>query len=119
MAKQTAVGNEPERLVPHSEDPLLSFSECGLLVGRTHTTIRRWVEDGLLRTIREPGGLRRIRKSELVRFYGATALADATALAKAERELAAEMQKAKAFADEKLLEEYRNSQISPEDEASE
>jgi excisionase family DNA binding protein len=61
---------------PHAEDPMLTFSQAGELIGRSRTTIRRWVEDGLLRSFRDPSGLSRIRQSELERFYSGTALAD-------------------------------------------
>ena len=82
MSKQEATKIEqPPRIpvgdfVPHCDDPFLSMDECGLLVGRTRQTIRKWCDEGLIRAIRDPGGYRRVRKSELVRFYGATALAD-------------------------------------------
>lgn len=61
--------------VPHRDDPFLSMSEAGRLIGRTHTTIRRWIDDGLLDVERDARGLRRIRKSELIRFTGVTAFA--------------------------------------------
>lgn len=74
--QEATIDQAQETIVSHHEDPMLAFSEAGLLVGRTRETIRRWVNDGLLKAIRDPSGLRRIRKSELIRFYGATALAE-------------------------------------------
>lgn len=62
--------------VPHRVDPLLSFSEAARLIGRSHTTIHRWVEDGLLEAIRPKGGVglrRKIRKSHLIEFSGVAA----------------------------------------------
>lgn len=59
--------------VPHREDPLLSASEAGRLIGRTHTTIRRWISEGLLESVRDEKGLNRIRKSALIKFTGVTA----------------------------------------------
>jgi hypothetical protein len=59
--------------VPHREDPLLSASEAGRLIGRTHTTIFRWIKDGLLEAVRDEKGLNRIRKSALIKFTGVTA----------------------------------------------
>ncbi len=75
MAKQQDKVSE-NHIVPHSEDPLLSCAECGLLVGKTRKTVLRWIEEGLLRTVADPSGRRRVRKSELARWYGATALSD-------------------------------------------
>lgn len=54
---------------------MLTYSEAGRLVGKSHTTMRRWVNEGLLRAQRDPSGLSRIRRSELERFYSGTALA--------------------------------------------
>lgn len=61
--------------VAHRDDPMLSMSEAGRLIGRTHTTIRRWIDDGLIDAVRDVRGLRRVRKSELIRFTGVTAFA--------------------------------------------
>ena len=72
--QQPVVQGEP--FVSHEDDPMLSYSEAGKLVGRTHTTIKNWVREGLLRSFRDPSGLHRVRKSELTRFYGGTALAE-------------------------------------------
>lgn len=49
----------------HEEDPLLSFNEVGRRLGRHPTTVAGWVKDGLLEATREPGGLRRVRTSEV------------------------------------------------------
>ena len=74
---ETSAPPVEETFVPHHEDPFLSFAECGLLVGRTRQTIRNWVNDGILRAQKDPGSsCRRVRRSDLVRFYGATALAE-------------------------------------------
>ena len=77
--EQPAIVETPQppktNFVPHRDDPLLSMSEAGRLVGRTHTTIGRWVNDGLIDTVRDGRGLRRIRKSELIKFTGVTAFA--------------------------------------------
>lgn len=60
---------DSEEFVSHAEDPLLSPSECGLLVGRSAQTIRRHIADKILRAHRDPTGRFRIRKSALVRVY--------------------------------------------------
>lgn len=61
--------------VPHRDDPMLSMSESGRLIGKSHTTIRRWIQDGLLAAVRDARGIHRVRKSELIRFTGVTAFA--------------------------------------------
>ncbi len=60
---------------PHREDPFLNLSEAGRLIGRSHTTIRRWLDDELIECIRDERGIRRIRRSALIRFTGITAFA--------------------------------------------
>lgn len=67
------------KFVSHGDDPMLSYTEAGEMVGRSNTTIRRWVEDGLLRKVEDPSGVPRIRQSELAKFYGASALAEVDA----------------------------------------
>ena len=59
------------------DDPMLTLSEAGAIVGKSRQTIRRWIADGLLRGVRDPSGLHRVRRSELLKFYGASALAAA------------------------------------------
>lgn len=60
----------------HQEDPMLTLAEAGRRVGRSANSIKNWINDGLLRSVRDPSGLSRIRQSELEKFYGATALAE-------------------------------------------
>lgn len=50
--------------VSHQEDPLLSFSEAGKMLGVTGMTIGRWVNDGLLNCVRLPSGLLKVRRSQ-------------------------------------------------------
>ena len=59
--------------IPHRDDPFLSLREAGRLIGRTHTTIGRWIDDGLIEAVKDGRGCRRIRTSELIRFSGVTA----------------------------------------------
>ena len=66
--------DEIHDFVENIDDPLLSMSEAGHIIGKSPQTISRWMDEGLLAFYRDPTGLRRVRKSELVRFYGATAL---------------------------------------------
>jgi hypothetical protein len=87
MNKKKQVSDVVE-FTSHAEDPFLSYTEAGDLVGRSNSTIRRWVEDGLLRKVEDPSGCPRIRKSELTRFYGASALAEMDAEKHAREEVA-------------------------------
>lgn len=76
VEQQPVLNDEPQAsFVSHSEDPMLTYTEAGELIGKSRTTLRRWVEEGLLRSFRDPNGLSRIRKSELTRFYSGTAMA--------------------------------------------
>lgn len=79
MARNRANGQEVagkvDAFVSHAEDPMLTYTEAGELIGKSRTTLRRWVEEGLLRSFRDPNGLSRIRRSELTRFYSGTAMA--------------------------------------------
>jgi hypothetical protein len=61
--------------VPHRDDPLLSMSEAGRLIGKSRTTIARLMDDEMLCSVKDARGLRRVRKSELIRFFGVTAFA--------------------------------------------
>jgi len=58
----------------HAEDPILSLAEVGRQIGKSHQTIGRWVKDGLLAAIRTPNGLVGVRKSEVNKFLGSSAL---------------------------------------------
>ena len=57
------------------DDPILSFTQAGLLCNRSATTIRRWCDEGLISYVRFPGipvGRRGIRTSTMNRFLGGT-----------------------------------------------
>ena len=57
-----------------SNDELLTLSDVARHLGRTHTTIRRWIDDGLLQCVKLPSGLRAVRKSEVNKFLEGSAL---------------------------------------------
>lgn len=57
-------------------DPPLTLSEVGRMVGKHRETVRRWITDGLLTAVRLPTGLYGVRRSEVMKFLGASALAD-------------------------------------------
>lgn len=58
----------------HEEDPLMNLSEVARALGKTPPTIFRWVTDGLLVAVRQPSGLWAVRRSEVNRFLGGSAL---------------------------------------------
>lgn len=53
---------------------LLSVSEAARELGVSETTIRRWADEGILRTIRLPTGGRRFRRDEIERMKRAMGL---------------------------------------------
>lgn len=61
-------------LPTHAEDPFLTLSAVARELGKSQTTIHRWVQDGLLEAVRQPSGLFAIRKSVVNRFLGGSAL---------------------------------------------
>jgi excisionase family DNA binding protein len=61
--------------IPHRDDPFLSASEAGRLVGLSHMTILRRLEEGVIPAVKDQNGRKRVRRSDLIRFYGITALA--------------------------------------------
>ena len=70
MAKRK---NESE--VPtHEEDPILTPEEVGRRLGKSGTTIRRWIHEGLLTFVPNPRGLPGVRESQLNQFLGGSAL---------------------------------------------
>ena len=58
----------------HEEDPVLCVTEVGRQLGKSHGTISQWCRDGLLVAVRMPGGRWGVRKSEVNRFLGGSAL---------------------------------------------
>jgi len=51
-------------------DNLLTSSEVGQLLQVNPSSVKKWVDDGLLAAFRTPGGHRRIRAIDLVDFLG-------------------------------------------------
>ena len=72
-AEMPAVAEETKS---HAEDPLMNLSEVARFCNKDPSTISRWVRDGLLRCVWSPSGLPAVRRSEVVKFYGGSALAD-------------------------------------------
>lgn len=66
--------NGPDDPLTHEDDPILNLSEVGRMIGKSPQTIGRWCQDGLLRCLPLPNGLRGVRKSEINKFLGGSAL---------------------------------------------
>lgn len=66
--------NQTDELPTHADDPFLTLTEVARQLGKHPSTIGRWVQDGLLIAVRQPSGLFSIRKSEVNRFLGGSAL---------------------------------------------
>jgi excisionase family DNA binding protein len=53
------------KIAPHQ---LLTSTEVGQLLQMNASSVKKWIDDGLIRAFRTPGGHRRIRGSDLVVF---------------------------------------------------
>ena len=49
----------------HKDDPILSYTEAGAMLGKHRTTIAKWVKDGLLKASRHPSGCPGVRQSQI------------------------------------------------------
>jgi excisionase family DNA binding protein len=65
--KKTKAATRPEPSPIFDPDRLVRYDEVGEVVSVAERTVRDWVDRGLLRSVKLPGG-RRIRGSELNRF---------------------------------------------------
>lgn len=52
------------------DDTLISFADAGRQIGVHRETIRKWVNTGLIPTIKHPSGTRKIRQSDFNALYG-------------------------------------------------
>lgn len=55
----------------NDENKLLTSSEVGALLQVNPSSVKKWVDDGLLTAFRTPGGHRRIQQADLIRFLTA------------------------------------------------
>lgn len=53
------------------DDPILTPEEVGRRLGKSGTTIRRWINDGLLDYVQNPKGLPGVRQSDVNRYLAA------------------------------------------------
>lgn len=74
---QPTQAEQPQADPPtHAEDPILNLSEAGRVCGKSPMTMKRWCMDGLLNYVPLPSGLWGIRRSELNKFLGGSALSN-------------------------------------------
>lgn len=73
------------KFVKIQSDSLLTSSEVGHLLQVNPSSIKKWVDDGLLGAFRTPGGHRRIRAMDLVEFMFRHKMPIPTELAEAGR----------------------------------
>ena len=59
----------------HDNDPLLHLSTVGRCIGRHGMTIRRWIDEGILKAVRV-GPLQKVRKSEVAKLLEHSRFAD-------------------------------------------
>lgn len=64
MPRQTTKAND-RRPATHQEDPLLTLTQAGDMMGVTHTTIKSWIMTGVLQGVMLPGGRLRVRQSSV------------------------------------------------------
>ena len=75
MAKRKSGKSQTELtqdLTTHQDDPILHLSTVAAALGRSPQTIGRWVTEECLPSIPQPNGLRKIRKSELIKWLDVT-----------------------------------------------
>lgn len=59
----------------HEDDPILNMSEVARQLGKHPSTIKVWIQTGLLDAIRMPSNLYGVRKSQVNRVLAGSALA--------------------------------------------
>jgi excisionase family DNA binding protein len=60
--------NTPTDATPPAVDDLLPIGDAARLLGVSVGTVRRWDTEGMIRSVRTPGGQRRFRRSEIDRL---------------------------------------------------
>ena len=60
----------------HAVPEVMTLAQVARYLNKHPATVGRWVKDGLLRAVRMPSGLPAICRAELLKFIGASALAD-------------------------------------------
>lgn len=75
MSNGKAQSKELDGVNTHAADPLLNMATVAKAVGKHPSTVRSWVDSGLIDTVR-CGKLPKIRKSDLVKLLSGTKLGD-------------------------------------------
>lgn len=62
----------------HKEDPIITPTEVGKMIGKSRATVISWIKDGLMEAIRFPGepGRFGVRTSEALKLLQNSALAE-------------------------------------------
>lgn len=70
VATQRSEASETQSAPPrtHGDDPLLTLSQVGELMGVTRQTVSNWVGRGKMRCVRLPGDLPKVYRSEVNRY---------------------------------------------------
>ncbi len=58
----------------HEEDPFVPIGEVARQLGVHRNTVHRWINDGLLEAVKRPSELVSVRKSQINKFLGGSAL---------------------------------------------
>jgi excisionase family DNA binding protein len=77
MAKDTAKSQRDliSDLNAHTNDPLLHLTTVGRCIGRHGSTVRSWIDQGLLKAVRV-GSLWKVRKSEVAKLLSHSTFGD-------------------------------------------
>ncbi|AMV31322.1 Helix-turn-helix domain protein [Pirellula sp. SH-Sr6A] len=65
-----------EDLNTNDKDPFLNLTTVARALGKHSTTIRNWVNDGIIAATRFPNGLYKIRKSDLEKLLSVSRMRD-------------------------------------------
>jgi hypothetical protein len=60
----------------HSKDPILNQATVAAALGVAKATVHRWLESGAIRAVRNPKGILKVRKSDMVNFLRSSKWAD-------------------------------------------
>ena len=61
----------PAATMTKGDETLFTVSQAARLCGVTTETLRAWIDEGLVRTVRRPGGIERFTEAEVARARAA------------------------------------------------
>ena len=80
MSRNTRNGNRAENEpATHKEDPLITPTEVGRMIGKSHITVLNWIRDGLLAHVRYPDGRFVVRRSVVLKLLRNSAFSEKVA----------------------------------------